>query len=556
MKNFLLTSILLTLGSALLAQDFDWAKQFGGNNYGQGLAVTTDNLGNVYTTGSVAGTVDFDPGVGVASLSEAGGGDIFISKLDASGNFVWAKLIGSIGGDIGWAIATDNTGNVYVTGSFLGTVDFDPGVGTANATSVNATDIFILKLDTDGNFVWVKTIGSADNEEGNTIKVDASNNVFISATFNNGPIDCDPGAGVFNLTGFYDSFILKLDSDGDFIWAKKFTCALDIVHIYGFDFDATGNIYTTGRFNETTNFNTGAGTDNLSPLGGIDIFVCKLDVDGNFVWVKQIGGSDDELAFGIDVDETNAIHIAGRFKSTVDFNPGTGTANLTSDGNNDIFVCKLNSSGDYVWANKFGGVDSDMAEDIVVNSNGNIYVTGAFQGVADFNPTSATNFLTTAGSYDAFCLKLNASGTFLSVMQFGGSGSDWGQSSAIDSDNNVVLTGWFEATADLNPTSTTENFTTTGTMDPYVVRLMMDDLGFENAQVNDNNILLYPNPAKYNLSVQTSETINLISIYNSTGQLVQTEIKNTFSVENLPAGIYFLQAQTENGISIVKFIKE
>ena len=93
-------------------------------------------------------------------------------------------------------------------------------------------------------------------------------------------------------------------------------------------------------------------------------------------------------------------------------------------------------------------------------------------------------------------------------------------------------------------------------MDPYVVKLMMDDLGVENARVNDHNIMLYPNPAKYNLTVQTSETINLINIYNSTGQLVQTEIKNTFSVQNLPAGIYFLQAQTENGISIMKFIKE
>ena len=390
---------LVCAASLVNAQNFDWAAQFSGNNYAQNLAVTTDNDGNVFTTGYFSGIVDFDPGVGTSNLSSAGG-DIFVCKLDASGALVWVKQIGSIGDEIGWAIATDNSSNVYVTGSFLGTVDFDPGAGTESVTSVNANDVFVLKLAANGDFDWVKTFGSMDNEEGNCLKVDASNNVYISGIFNNGTIDFDPGPGTFNLSGFYDTFILKLDVNGDFVWAKKFTNPIDIVHIYAFEFDDSGNIYTTGRFNDVTNFDTGAGTTELTPVGAADIFVSKLNASGDLVWVKQMGGSEYEEAFGIDLDDANNIYITGYFGGTVDFDPGVGTENLISEGDDDIFVCKLNPAGEFVWAEKFGSGNADRAEDLVINSIGNIYIGGAFGGVVDFYPTAGKNILSGGG----FCV--------------------------------------------------------------------------------------------------------------------------------------------------------
>jgi hypothetical protein len=544
---------LVCAASFVNAQNFDWAAQFSGNNYAQNLAVTTDNDGNVFTTGYFSGIVDFDPGVGTSNLSAAGG-DIFVSKLDASGALVWVKQIGSIGDEIGWAIATDNSSNVYVTGSFLGTVDFDPGAGTASVASVNANDVFVLKLAGNGDFDWVKTFGSMDNEEGNCIKVDASENVYISGIFNNGPIDMDPGAGTFNLSGFYDTFILKLDVNGDFVWAKKFTNPIDIVHIYGFEFDDSGNIYTTGRFNDITNFDTGAGTTELTPVGAADIFVCKLDASGDLVWVKQISGSDYEEAYGIDLDATNNIYITGYFGGTVDFDPGAATENLTSEGDDDIFVCKLNPAGEFVWAEKFGSGNADRAEDLVINSIGNIYIGGAFGGVVDFDPTAGTNILTAGGLYDGFCLKLNSDGTVLSAMQIGGSETDWIQSLAIDPTNNVFMTGWFGGTADLDPTATTANFTTVGSMDGFVVKLAMDDAG-----ISDNNqsyLTLYPNPATTQITVQTGENIEAILIYNLLGELVHSSTTKTISIENLENGVYVVAIKTVNGINKISFVKQ
>ncbi len=544
---------LACLASFVNAQDFDWAVQFSGNNYAQSLAVTTDNSGNVYTTGYFSGIVDFDPGVGISNLSSAGG-DIFVSKLDASGTFMWVKQIGSIGDEVAWAIATDNSSNVYVTGSFIGTVDFDPGVGTAAVTSVNANDVFVLKLDTNGDFDWVKTFGSMDNEEGNCIKVDASNNVYISGIFNNGTIDFDPGPGTFNLTGFYDGFLLKLDVNGDFVWAKKFTNPIDIVHIYAFEFDDSGNIYTTGRFNETANFDTGAGTTELTAVGAADIFVCKLNASGDLVWVKQIGGTDYEEAYGIDLDDANNIYITGYFGGTVDFDPSAATENLTSDGDDDIFVCKLNPAGEYVWAQKFGGVNADRAEDLVINSNGNIYVGGAFGGVADFDPTVGTDFLTAGGLYDGFCLKLNSDGTYLSAMQFGGDETDWIQSLAIDPTNNVFMTGWFAGTADLDPTAAMANFTVLGSMDAFVVKLAMDDVG-----ITDNNqsyLTIYPNPATTQITLQTGEIVEAVLIYNLLGELLHTSTNKTISIENLHSGVYVVVIKTVDGIKKISFVKQ
>src|ERR1035437_9575750 len=141
---------LITLNSN--AQNFLWAKSMGGTGNDIGYSIALDASGNVYTTGYFYGTVDFDPGAGTFNLTSAGNYALFISKLDASGNFVWAKQIGGTSsGALGQFISLDASGNIYTTGCFFGTVDFDPGAGTSNLTSSSTNDIFVSKLDASGN---------------------------------------------------------------------------------------------------------------------------------------------------------------------------------------------------------------------------------------------------------------------------------------------------------------------------------------------------------------------------------------------------------------------
>ena len=163
------------------AGNFVWARQLGGT--GNGIAV--DASGNVLTTGSFGGTADFDPGAGTNNLTSAGSFDIFISKLDSAGNLSLAFAVGAAAGgtDKGQAIATDAAGNVYTTGYFQGTIDFDPGPGVSLMTSAGGTDIFVVKLDSAGNFVWARQFGGTSDDQGNGIAVDASGNVLTTGYF-------------------------------------------------------------------------------------------------------------------------------------------------------------------------------------------------------------------------------------------------------------------------------------------------------------------------------------------------------------------------------------
>ena len=209
--------------------NFLWAKNSGGTGSDWGNSLATDSEGNVYTTGRFEGTADFDPGAGTFNLTSAGFEDIFISKLDSQGNFLWARKFGSSGFDFGTSIATDSEGNVYTTGSFQGTIDFDPGAGTFNLTSIEG-NLFVSKLDSQGNFEWAQNFGGFGFNRGNSLATDSVGNVYTTGSFQ-GTADFDPGAGTFNLTsaGGEDIFISKLGGSQDEVNAIEGTPGRDVL---------------------------------------------------------------------------------------------------------------------------------------------------------------------------------------------------------------------------------------------------------------------------------------------------------------------------------------
>ena len=278
LQKALLVSILAFFGLShnANAQALQWAKSMGGAYNVYAISIALDGSGNVYTTGSFEGTVDFNPGAGFYNLT-SGIKSIFISKLDAFGNFVWAKAMGAVSGDgQSRSISLDASGNVYTTGSFMGTVDFDPGAGVANLTPSGIYDIFISKLDASGNFVWAKAMGGTGSESvGGSIALDGSGNVYTAGSFL-GTVDFDPGAGLANLTsaGYGDIFISKLDASGNFVWANAMGGSGG-EESYSIALDGSGNVYATGVFSDTADFDPGAGVANLTSAGGLDIFVAK-----------------------------------------------------------------------------------------------------------------------------------------------------------------------------------------------------------------------------------------------------------------------------------------
>jgi len=396
--------------------NFLWAKSIGGINTVTGNSITLDAAGNVYTIGNFKDTVDFDPGTGVYNLTSIGNYDVFVQKMDASGNFIWAKSIGGTNWDRGSSIVVDASGYVYSTGRFRDTVDFDPGAGTNNLIAIGSNDVFILKMDDLGNFIWAKSMGGNSYAYANSIAVDGSGNIYTTGVFQD-TVDFDPGVGTSNLisVGDQDVFVQKIDVSGNFLWAKSMggsgTSSSQGTSI---TVDNSGNVYTIGAYRETIDFDPGAGTSNLTSIGSNDVFVQKMDALGNFLWAKSMGGISSEIGKSIAVDGSGNIYTAGYFAGTVDFDPGAGTSNLTSVGVNDIFIQKIDGSGNFLWAKSMGGISSEIGNSIAVDGSGNIYTTGSFGGTVDFDPGSGNNNLTSIGNDDVFVQKMSQSPTGIS----------------------------------------------------------------------------------------------------------------------------------------------
>jgi hypothetical protein len=385
--------------------NFAWAVQLGGSgtSYGQSLAV--DVLGNVYTVGNYSSDIDADPGPGVFTLNSNGQFEMYISKLDANGNFVWARSIGGATSDIAYSVVLDLAGNVCLTGTFIGAVDFDPGPGVFTLNGGGNNDCFILKLDAAGNFVMAaQTAGNYS--QGDAITVDGAGNLYVCGVYTT-TVDLDPGAGVFNVTstGGGDAFVIKLDPTGNFIWGRSIG-GIATDNVRSVKVDASGNVFLAGDFNFTPDFDPGPGVFNATAVGGLDAYLVKLDAAGIFVWAKIFSGPAAEAARVVTTDAVGNTYISGLFQATMDFDPGPGVFNLTSLGaSNDIFIVKLDAAGNFVWAIRFGGTTLDEGLSLFVGASGNLYATGYFEEVVDFDPGPGSVTLNSATG-DTFIINL------------------------------------------------------------------------------------------------------------------------------------------------------
>jgi len=496
---------------------FIWAKNMGGSKDDYGLSSVVDANGNVFTVGYFIGSADFDPNAGTFILNSSSSTDttIFISKLNATGNLVWAKEMGGIGKDVGYSIALDGSGNVFTAGYFSQTADFDPSAGVFNLTAAGSTDIFVAKLDASGNFLWAKKVGSIGDDVATNISTDGSGNVYAFGTFQD-TTDFNPGAGINNLNACsycYNTFILKLDATGNFLWAKQVDFIMNSQNFDGgnpFTVDATGNVFITGIFAYLQDFDLGAGTYNMHDNNG-SVFITKLDAFGNFSWAEQFGCSstytftggsgyqENMAAHSIALDATGNIYTTGYFLVTSDFDPGTGTYMLSplpgADTNFDsrVFISKLDASGNFKWAKAFGGTGFEDGHFITIDVYNNVFTSGVFCSGADFDPGP--------GIYH--------------VSSPSGCGFS------------------------------------------FIHKMSQITSGIEEIDVA-NFITIYPNPSQNNITIKMeNNTLCTISIIDVLGKEIKhlqtTEILSEINVSELTDGVYFV-IMNQNGHSFVQKI--
>ncbi|MFM9984281.1 MAG: SBBP repeat-containing protein [Flavobacteriales bacterium] len=430
-----------------------WASQLGGDGDEYGRSIAADTIGNIYTTGHFLGTVDLDPGPGLASFGTTGADDCFVTKMDPNGNLIWAVSFGGTGGDFARSIAVDLEGSIFISGNFAGSCDFDPGNLTYVLNSTGQNDIFLLKLNSSGGFLWAHRIGGIGDDYGRAIVLDSLGFIYHTGYFED-TIDFDPDTSsvILSTAGQADIFVYKTNTTGNILWAKSMGGTRND---YGraIAIDKLGNVFTTGHFRGTADFDPGTGVFLRTSVGLSDFFVSKLNSSGNFVWVRRMGGPGNDYGRGIGLDNTGHVYTTGYFEDTCDFRPGTGIYNLISIGLSDIFVQKMNNAGQFHWARSWGGIGDDLGRAISIDNLSNVYTTGQFADVVDFDPNAGTYNLVSTGQDDTFLSQLDSAGIFACAIHFEGLASDNGSHLTIDKEQNIVVTGYFSQSVDFDPTS-------------------------------------------------------------------------------------------------------
>ncbi len=450
--------------------NFEWAKQMKSNNDVEGKSIAADPWGNVYTVGHFEGTIDLNPGAGTATKSSAGNDDIYISKLDALGNFIWGKRIGGTGTDWAIELKVGTDGSVYYTGVFEDVVDFNPNTGVAHLDATNSVlgaCAFVSKLDSAGNFGWAKIIEGGWQSYGTSITLDNVNNVYVAGIFD--------GSVSFNGTTYIPNYVSNSSSDiylakynalGSLVWGKTIGGRNDEdePHI---KIDATYNLYVTASFQDTVDCNPNAGVFNVISQGaGRDMFITKLDSVGSFIWAKSVGGvASSVIPSSIDVDGLGNIYTAGYFDSEADFDPSSGGVFLMDDiGVSDMFIHKLDASGNFVWAKQIGGYNADAINSIDADISGNIYITGYIAGNALLNPNTTT-WTAYHGLEDIFILKLDGSGSYQWSSVIGDTQFQHANSIYVSPSAGIYVTGGFYTYGgpiDFDPTPGVFGMQTTG----------------------------------------------------------------------------------------------
>jgi hypothetical protein len=323
-----------------------WAKAIGGVSGEESVSVGSDALGNVYCCGTFGLSVDFDPGPGVSTYTSVGGADVCVFKLDAAGNFLWAASCGTNTSESIGGMDVENTGNIIITGSFSGTGDFNPNVGVSSLTAVAFSDIFFLKLNALGNYVWSSSIGSAGFDFSNDVCFSNGGEILIVGGFNN-TIDFDPGPGSNILTAVgYNGFLLNLTSAGTFSWVRHFIGFSLIPSII--EVNQSGKIFITGAYKNTADFDpgpsvvTGTASNTLE-----DAFVLRLDINGFFESVLDPEGTVNfEQIMAMTISASGDAYFMGRLiTGTIDLLMGPGIMSITNStpASGNGFFFKLNA---------------------------------------------------------------------------------------------------------------------------------------------------------------------------------------------------------------------
>lgn len=574
--------------------NLNWSTYYGGG-FDEFFDIKTDAVGKIYVAGySPSSAFPTTPGV-VYPFHTGTDEDVVIVKFKADGSREWATFYGGTNNDRGQAITTDAVGNVYVTGySTSGNFpvgspsgEFLDATNTCTGVGCTAWDLFILRLSTNGNNTpvtrWATYYGGTNgSDRGLDIAIDGNNNLFVVGSGDN-TTPLVP-SGTFNNTSG-GGLIMQFNPARNLTWAT-FTGGLAAgAWVKGIDFDNANNIYLTGYVRGTGYPILNPGANATFGGGSFDAVVTKLkNVTHDLYWSTYYGGDGEDSGSRIVVDQTSgSVFITGYSNSTSTgplptFDPGGGAYFSGSvTGGQDAFVAEFDVNGAMLWSTYYGGTNIDAGEDIDVDNNGNIFVSGSTYS-ADF-PIPASNLPggyndnSVEGTEDAFVVGFNSAEQRIWSTYFGGTGLEFGYGCATYQSSALYMTGSTSSDNTLFPLDNGLGIpyydgSLSSGWNGFVSRFDLSIIiGITENSQNLIDFKCYPNPANNELNVSfslESKSDVSIQLVDNLGRVIIDEdmgtmtgnVKKQIPVTNISNGMYFIKIILDNDVVTAKFIKQ
>jgi FlgD Ig-like domain len=484
---------------------------------------------------------------GGGDLTSTGGADIFLVKFNSAGVFQWSHQYGDASDQTGFDVGTDGAGNVYLGGLFKGSVNF----GGGTLTGADNQDIFLAKFSSAGVHLWSKGFGDVNDQFLTSMAVNPAGDVYATGYFL-GTVDF--GGGPLTQTGLYNAFLAEFDTNGAHLWSKQFG---DAATQYGMAvaLDRLGNVYLAGGFSGVINL----GGSNLTSAGDLDAYLAKFDSSGNHQWSNRYGDVATQVGDALATDYSGRVLMTGYDTGSVDFGGGP----LVGAGGEDVFLVKFDAGGAHQWSHIFGDAGTQSGAAVATDSANNVYLAGNFDGTMNLGGGN----LVGQGGTDFFAGKFDASGVHQWSQRYGDSSKYQILNGAtIDRFNNFVMVGFFQGSVDFGGGPLTA---TGASYDVFVAKLGSPISGVRETPNEALSISSYPNPfnpettVRYSLSAKGHVTLD---VYDARGMHVATLVDgengagahtstwNGRDEHGAPvgSGVYFLQLATPAGTRSTK----
>ncbi|MFN4123060.1 MAG: T9SS type A sorting domain-containing protein [Flavobacteriales bacterium] len=531
------------------------------------ISKAQDSQGNYVVSGYFEGSMDLDPGPGTFNVTSAGNQDIFVVKLNPQGQFLWGKTYGGAFQDFGREVHVDADDNIWLSGTFQRNVDFNPGgeggmlMNSNGTTGGNRSNSFLLKLNAAGEFQKVFHFRNAAPGADNNIRsfeIDNDGNFTVFGTFS-GTLNTDPFINSSPLSTANPNstnsttFIVRIDPNADsLVWSKHFDGPQTFRILSSIACDADANVYGVGAFNGTFSLNPDIDSLILTAENEA-LFIFKMNHLGEYVWAKTVASTGTSRCLKAIVESEN-LYVTGRFNSTLNFN---NDVSIQTNGETDVFALKMDLDGNFIWARSWGNEsDGDGIQSINIGSDGRILVSMSFTDSVDANPGQGEQILTSAGGTDFYVVSLTSEGDYIDVFHSGGINSDFVFDASYHQGVYTLL-GSSRATFLINPPLAASEISVTATLVGFLAHFTPADGSTSTQDLPANEIKIYPNPARQTFTIQNLPADASVRILDLQGRVILHQIQsyqNTFNLNDCNLGLYFVQVEHQQQLHTCKLL--